>query len=159
MIFPKSVTSSRAVWSRLAPRRAQPYMAAMPELEITEASLQALLKRFYGKARGDDLLGPVFAGAISDWEPHLRSIGEFWCAVMLGTRRYTGDAFSAHARHPLTPVMFERWLQLWGETAQEMFAPEPAAALQERAARIADSLRSGLFSSLPRRTAKPSPDE
>lgn len=114
------------------------------EPEITQASLRRLIDVFYGRARADDLLGPVFAGAIQDWPPHLRAIGDFWAALMLGSRRYAGDAFAAHARLPLTPEMFDRWLTLWARATQEVFAPEPAAALQLRASRIADSLRAGM---------------
>jgi hemoglobin len=114
------------------------------EPEITQAGLRRLMETFYGRARADDLLGPVFAGAIQDWPPHLRAINAFWTAVMLGFPRYEGDAFAAHARLPLTPAMFDRWLALWAQATGEVFAPEPAAALRLRANRIADSLRAGM---------------
>jgi hemoglobin len=44
----------------------------------------------------------------------------------------------------MTPVAFERWLQLWGETTDVLLAPAAAAALQEKAARIAESLGLGI---------------
>jgi hemoglobin len=40
--------------------------------------------------------------------------------------------------------MFDRWLALWKETTEEMFTPELAAQFQDRAARIAKSLKLGL---------------
>jgi hemoglobin len=46
---------------------------------------------------------------------------------------------------PLQPHFFERWLALWQETAGEVFAPEPAALFRHKAARIAESLKLGLF--------------
>ena len=44
----------------------------------------------------------------------------------------------------ITPEMFTRWLKLWGETTAEV-VPQAAPALQEKAARIAESLKLALF--------------
>jgi hemoglobin len=116
-----------------------------PDPAIDEAALEALISRFYSRAREDGLLGPVFAAVIEDWEPHLAAITQFWCATMLGSRRYVGDAFAAHARHALTPAMFDRWLEIWSETVHSMFETEIAALLVSRADRIGHSLRARLF--------------
>jgi hemoglobin len=40
--------------------------------------------------------------------------------------------------------MFDRWLGLWKETTEELFVPELAWQLQDRANRIAKSLKMGL---------------
>jgi hemoglobin len=113
--------------------------------ELSEASIEDQVRRFYIRARGDDLLGPVFAGAISDWEPHLRDISDFWIGALLGVRRYKGDPMGAHLRHALTPEMFDRWLGLWAETADEGFAGAAAQTLKSRAEMIGRSLRAGLL--------------
>ncbi len=112
---------------------------------LTEETIRDQIRRFYAQAQVDPLLGPVFAAAITDWEPHLQVIGDFWIATLLGLRRYQGNALAAHARHPLTPAMFTRWLALWGETADAGFEAEPAQALKDRAAMIGRSLQAGLF--------------
>jgi truncated hemoglobin YjbI len=39
--------------------------------EITEAGLGEQVERFYGRARLDPVLGPVFDRAITDWPPHI----------------------------------------------------------------------------------------
>ena len=113
--------------------------------EITEISLGRQVREFYGRALADRVLGPVFDSAIDDFEPHLSTITDFWCAVMLGARRYQGNALAQHRKHPLEPAMFDRWLELWRQTADELFAPEPAQALKDRTERIAESLKLGLF--------------
>lgn len=113
--------------------------------EITPASLGALVRRFYARARTDALLGPVFESAIQDWNPHLEQITAFWSTAALGTKTYRGNPLAAHKKHPLTPPMFDRWLALWTETAAELFEPAAASDLAERADRMAESLRSGLF--------------
>lgn len=112
---------------------------------LTESEIRTLVERFYARARADEALGPVFAAAIDDWEAHLAHLTRFWSVVMLGAGRFEGNPMAAHARHPITPEMFDRWLALWAETTAELFGPELAAAFQDRAARIAESLKLGLF--------------
>lgn len=112
--------------------------------------LAALVEAFYTKARADALLGPVFAHAISDWPRHLRALTAFWAAQLRGRSTYRGQPIAAHrqltaAPHPLTPPMFARWLALWQETTQAQMSAADAAALQQRAARIAQALQSACF--------------
>ena len=114
----------------------------MREGAITEEALGRLVGRFYARVREDALLGPVFERAIDDWPHHLETLHAFWSSVMLTSGRYKGRPLPAHLRHAeaMTPERFSRWLALWKETSEELFAPEPAAALQAKAARIAESL-------------------
>jgi hemoglobin len=115
---------------------------------LDENSLAALLERFYAKARRDPALGPVFAAAITEesWPEHMARISGFWRSVLFKTGDYKGNPFGAHLRLPgLTPALFGRWLELFGETCREVLEPEAAAALQHRAERIAESLQAGLF--------------
>ena len=113
---------------------------------ITEEALGGLVGRFYARVREDDLLGPIFNNAIDDWPEHLERLHAFWSSVMLTTGRYKGRPLPAHLKHApaLTAEAFERWLGLWSETSGEIFAPAPAAALQEKAGRIAESLSIGV---------------
>jgi len=113
---------------------------------ITEEALGRLVERFYARVREDDLLGPIFNGAIGDWPEHLERLQAFWSSVMLTTGRYKGRPLPAHLKHApaLTAEAFERWLALWKQTSEEIFAEAPAAALQEKAGRIAESLSLGV---------------
>ena len=45
--------------------------ALMAETGLDEGILRSLVHRFYDKVRADEVLGPVFAGRITDWAPHL----------------------------------------------------------------------------------------
>jgi hemoglobin len=45
----------------------------------------------------------------------------------------------------IEPLMFERWLTFFDETAGEVFEPALAAAFRLKARRIAESLQLGLF--------------
>ena len=113
--------------------------------DITEPAIAALIDRFYAKARRDPVIGPVFNNAIDDWDEHLEKLSAFWSSVMLTTGRYKGNPMAAHMKLPIKPEFFERWLALWRETAAELFAPGPAARFQEKADRISESLKLGLF--------------
>jgi hemoglobin len=112
-----------------------------------EKQLAVLVDRFYAKVRKDELLGPVFNGAILDWPEHLEKLSDFWSSVMLTTGRYKGNPMAAHLKHvsAIEPAMFERWLDLWRETARETLTKPAAAAIIVKAERIAESLQLGMF--------------
>jgi hemoglobin len=115
--------------------------------QIDEAGLERLIPLFYDRVRADPLLGPLFNDAVHDWPEHLERLAAFWSSVMLTSGRYKGNPMQAHLKHgpSLTPAMFDRWLQLWAEATDEMMPPAAAAALQAKAARIAESLQLALF--------------
>src|SRR5688572_18733010 len=113
---------------------------------ITEASLKALVDAFYAKVRLDRLIGPVFNSAIDNWPEHLDKLQAFWSSVMLTSGRYKGRPLPAHVKHgdSISPASFDRWLALWRETTDEMLDAASAAALQDKAGRIAESLSLGI---------------
>lgn len=119
-----------------------------PGAILTEDALAAFLNAFYVKVRADSVLGPVFAARIAPeaWPHHLETVRDFWSSVLLKTGRYKGNPFGKHLNVPgIGLAHFERWLGLFAETAAERFPPETATALSERANRIGDSLKAGLF--------------
>ena len=137
-----------AVELRRAPRHIQAMTdpTAMTINGIDENSLRALVELFYARVRRDPLIGPVFNRAIHDWPEHLDRLQAFWSSVMLTSGRYKGRPLPAHIRHSdaITARSFDRWLELWGQTTDELMPAVAAAALQEKAARIAESLSLGI---------------
>ena len=115
--------------------------------EVDEQDLARLVARFYATVRADALIGPVFNDAIDDWPDHLEKLTAFWSSLMLTSGRYKGSPMAAHLKHKahITPAMFDRWLAIWAGTTSELMAPAAAAALQAKAARIAESLQLALF--------------
>lgn len=113
---------------------------------ITEDDIARLVPAFYERVRADPALGPIFGQAIDDWPLHLEKLKAFWSSVMLGTGRYKGQPMVAHVgQEPhMTAENFARWLALWRETSAEILSPQAAAAVQEKADRIAESLRLGI---------------
>lgn len=114
--------------------------ALMAETGLSEEALRRLVERFYAKVRRDPVLGPIFAARIADWGPHLERMAAFWSSVALMTGRYHGAPVPAHATLPVTWTHFDRWLDLFRATAEEVCPPAGAALVIERAGRIARSL-------------------
>ncbi len=105
---------------------------------ITEAMISELVTKFYGRVREDGLLGPIFA-AVQDWDEHLAKLRDFWSSVVLTTGRYHGQPMRAHFPLPLVGDHFDRWLDLFEQTARDVCPPAAAAHFIDKARRIADS--------------------
>nr|WP_245710961.1 group III truncated hemoglobin [Citreimonas salinaria] len=123
-------------------RSMRPAMTAdtMARTGLDETVLTELVHGFYARVRSDPDLGPIFSDRITNWEPHLEKMVAFWSSVALMTGRYHGAPVPKHAGLPVTWAHFERWLELFRETADEVCTPEGAAHVVERAERIARSL-------------------
>jgi hemoglobin len=119
---------------------------------ITEALIAELVTKFYGRVREDDLLGPIFT-AVQDWDGHLARLRDFWSSVVLTTGRYHGQPMRAHLPLALIVDHFDRWLDLFEQTAREVCPHAAAGHFIEKARRIADSFemasatQAGRFSS------------
>jgi len=113
--------------------------------EAVEAAISACVRSFYGKARQDRLLGPVFNTHVADWEHHFSRIDDFWSKVLLGTTRYSGHPFPLHVQLPVKPEHFARWLALFEETAREMLEPTLADKVIAKARHMAESFQAGIF--------------
>ncbi len=125
-------------------RQAQITASIVERTGIDDGMIARLVRTFYGKVRSDPLLGPVFAQRITHWEPHLERMCEFWSSVALMTGIYHGRPMEKHLPLPVDSRHFDRWLQLFGQTAHEVCPPAAAEHFIERARRIAQSLEIGI---------------
>jgi hemoglobin len=125
-------------------RRGQVSAAIAGRTGIDEAMIERLVRGFYVRIREDELLGPIFAARIQDWEPHLQRMFAFWSSVALMSGRYHGQPMRVHLPLPVDAVHFDRWLSLFEATARELCPPAAAEHFIERAHRIAESLELGL---------------
>jgi hemoglobin len=114
---------------------------------VSEDGIRQLVDTFYARVRQDAELAPIFARAIpGDWGPHLDKMYAFWSSVMLTTGRYKGNPLAKHFAIPgMQPALFERWLALFNQSADELFDDDISAEFRAKAARIAESLKLGLF--------------
>lgn len=112
--------------------------------DLTEENIAKLVATFYGRAREDDLIGPIFNTAVKDWDHHIAQISDFWSSMLLKTGRYNGRPMRPHLMLPLKGEHFDRWLKLFERTAREIFDGDVAEAFIIRARRIADSFEMGI---------------
>ena len=111
---------------------------------LDDAMVTAVVEKFYGRARQDEVIGPVFNRVIpeTEWPAHLKTIADFWSSMLLGTGRYFGRPMPKHIAIPeLSDAHFVRWLALFRETVEELCPPEVAALFVERAERIGYNFR------------------
>ena len=123
---------------------AAPSVSAEEAAEI-EKAISTCVRQFYGKAREDDLLGPIFSAAVSDWEHHFKRIDDFWSHVLLGTKRYSGHPYSLHVPLAIGPQHFDRWLLLFEETVIATLAPAQGKVAIARARTMARSFQAGMY--------------
>ena len=116
----------------------------MTEQKITEEEISTLVDRFYAKVQLDPEIGPIFNETIEDWPTHLALLKNFWSTVMLTTGRYKGDPMMTHLQLPLEPNHFNRWLELFAETARQVLPPAHAAAIVGKSERIAGNFKAGI---------------
>jgi hemoglobin len=115
------------------------------------ADVERLVRAFYAKAMTDPVIGWLFTDvARLDLEEHVPQIASFWETVLLGTKSYSGTPFEPHARlHAkanLRAGHFGRWLALWTETVDELFAGPTAEMAKAHALRVAQAFHARLQS-------------
>jgi len=128
-------------------RSARPAVTAdlMARTGLDDAILTRLVHGFYDRVRTDPLLGPIFASRVDDWGPHLEKMVDFWSSVALMTGRYHGAPMPKHLPLQVEAEHFDRWLDLFRQTAIEVCPPEGAALVIDRATRIAASIHMNIM--------------
>ncbi len=116
--------------------------AAAEAIGVDSGYIDHLVETFYGKIRGDELLGPIFAERISDWPAHLARMKAFWRSVLHNSGEFSGNPMLKHLAIPgLELRHFAHWLDLFYATLREAEAhPQATALVGGRARMIADSL-------------------
>lgn len=114
----------------------------MPDAELcSEEEILQLVTSFYARVRDDELLGPIFASRIGDWDEHIVKLTDFWSSALRGTRRYRGTPMPIHSALPgLSAEMFNHWLNLFREAAASLPNQELRERVTHLAQRIAQSL-------------------
>ncbi|MBL8496446.1 group III truncated hemoglobin [Nitrosomonas sp. JL21] len=118
-----------------------PFPTPNPD-RYTEEEISQLVHTFYAKARKDPSLGPIFEAHVIDWDAHFVQMTNFWSAQLRGTSRFRGAPMPKHIALPeLTAELFERWLQLFKQTTEELGNPD----LQQHADAVASFIATRLW--------------
>jgi hemoglobin len=115
----------------------------------TSADIDRLVAAFYAKLLQDPIVGFFFNDiARIDLAEHLPRISAFWQQQLLGLPVYRGQTFAVHSalqkRAALTDGHFHRWLFLFDQSIDELFAGPLASAAKVRARSIAGSMQQAL---------------
>jgi len=115
--------------------------------DIDHTMVDKLVRTFYTHIRADETLGPIFNRRIGDeWELHLVKMVSFWSSLTMLTGEYKGQPMPAHMRlKEVRPEHFDIWLHLFRQTAQNVCGPTIAPIFIDKAERVADSLKLGMF--------------
>ena len=98
-----------------------------------------LVNTFYDKVREDALIGPIFNNQIQDrWPQHLAKMYTFWQTVLIGPHTYFGSPFPPHAKLPVEKIHFERWMEIFTGTIDELFEGKIADEAKWRAGKMAE---------------------
>ena len=100
--------------------------------------LVTLVNTFYERVRRDNTIGHIFNTIIGDdWSVHLPIMYTFWNTVLFGAEGYKGQAVGKHVeidrKIPLEPAHFDRWILLWNDTVDTLYAGENAERVKAKA--------------------------
>ncbi|MDO8362653.1 MAG: group III truncated hemoglobin [Actinomycetota bacterium] len=111
---------------------------------VNRDDIERLVRDFYRQAAMDDLLGPVFAAAEMNWNAHIDTLVAFWEWQLLGRPGYGGQPLRAHepvhARTPLTHAHYARWVELFCDTVDGLFAGPNAEVAKGRGRKMAAAM-------------------
>ena len=106
---------------------------------ITSEDIKTLVDAFYEKVRRDDLLSPIFNERIQNrWPQHLEKMYSFWQTVLLNEQTYSGSPFPPHAQLPINHSHFEKWIELFISTIDELYKGDKSTEAKWRASKMAE---------------------
>ena len=116
----------------------------LPDLDSRER-VEAFVDAFYLRVLADPLLSPIFLDVAEiELDVHLPHIKDYWCKLLLGDASYQRHTMNIHrqlhAKRRLTASDFQRWLELFSLSVNELYEGKRA----ERAMRVASSIASNM---------------
>jgi hemoglobin len=104
----------------------------------TRVDVELLVNTFYDRVKADEVIGYIFNEIIGqDWSHHLPVMYMFWETILLQKPGYMGNPVGKHIeidrRIALKQEHFDRWLQLWHQTVDDLFSGTIAEEAKKRA--------------------------
>ncbi len=107
---------------------------------ITIEKIREMVELFYTRTGHDDLLGPIFDQRVEDWEAHYEKMTRFWSSAAINAGTYSGRPIEAHKFGGLSKAHFDRWVELFIKTANDVFAEQDAAVFANLGKKMASSI-------------------
>ena len=100
--------------------------------------IKLLVNTFYEKVQHDDLIGPIFNQKMTGrWPEHLEKMYRFWQTILLEEHTYSGTPFPPHKHLPVNQSHFDRWMEIFIVTVDNLFVGKLAEEAKVRAANMA----------------------
>ena len=111
-----------------------------PNTDIkTLDDIKLLVNTFYKQVQNDEYIGPIFNEKIGNrWPEHLEKMYRFWQTILLEVHSYSGSPFPPHKQLPVTKEHFDRWMQIFVQTTDSLFAGALADEAKLRAKNMAE---------------------
>ncbi len=115
------------------------------------ADISILVHQFYDKIRADEEIGSFFNEIITDWEPHLEKLTDFWEMNLFGGKMYKGNPLEIHNKvdehfnEKISSNEFGIWLNLWFATLEELFKGENVEIIKRRARKMGTFLMVSIY--------------
>ena len=101
--------------------------------------INLLMDEFYTRVRKDELLSPVFKTRIpndASWPAHMEVISLFWESVLLGETPFRGNPFPKHVGLGISSIHFDRWMDLFHTTIDELFSGKIATEAKQKSVKM-----------------------
>lgn len=106
------------------------------------ADIDHLIHTFYEKIMEDEEIGYFFTEVVKlDLDHHLPKIADFWETTLFHQAKYKGNPITPHVtmheKSPMTRAHFDRWVKVFCDTIDDLFAGAKAEMAKQRAHSIA----------------------
>ncbi len=115
---------------------------ALNDIEKYE-DIELLVSKFYDHLLEDPFTKDKFKHL--DIKAHLPKIVDFWAFILLDKPGFTGNVFDKHVPLNLEPIHFERWIEFWTGTVNELFKGPKAELAVQRALLLSYTFQSKLY--------------
>ena len=123
----------------------------MLQNEINKENINTLVINFYTKVLKDENISPFFIKKLGKnmqskvWQKHIVLISDFWFTISTGKGTYNASPFAPHMQiEGLKKESFQKWIELFFETLDEIFIEDIANAFKERSSIIASNFMRNL---------------
>lgn len=113
-----------------------------------------LVDEFFNRVQKDPLLAVVFNDVVKvNWEKHLPVMYDFFENMLFYTGSYVGNPMELHKHinrlSPLTEAHFNRWINLFTTTVDELFTGSLADMVKKRVLSISSIMQIKIAESTP----------
>jgi hemoglobin len=99
--------------------------------------IELLVNSFYKLATKDKIIGVFFTEVVQmQWEKHIPVICDFWDSILFHTATFRGNPMirhiELHKKKNLEDIHFDRWVELFFATVDELFEGKKVGLLKEK---------------------------